>query len=271
MNIDTLFSYDRQIPYDMRLVSSRESEGVVVENLTFAMPSGLRRAAYRVRPVAPGRCPAVLYVHWYEPGDPTSRRSEFLEEARTMARRGCISLLVETIWSDDDFFIKRTQADDEKLSVQAAVELRRSLDFLLDDPQVDQQRVGFVGHDFGAMYGILMGCVDARPACYALLAGTARFSDWFLYYPRLEGAERERYIEQMTWLDPITHVGKLAPAALFFQFGDNDPHVPVERARALFEAACQPKQAAWYAAGHGLNEQAAQERMAWLGEKLALP
>jgi dienelactone hydrolase len=270
MNIETLFSYDRQVPYDLRLVSSQETDKVQVQNLTFAMPAGLRRAAYRVRPAAQGHYPGLLYVHWYEPGDPTSRRSEFLEEAREMARRGCISLLVETIWSDDDFFINRSQADDEKLSVQAAVELRRSLDFLLDDPQVDQQRVGFVGHDFGAMYGILMGCVDTRPACYALLAGTARFSDWFLYYPRLEQAERLQYIEQMTWLDPITHVSKLAPAKLFFQFGANDPHVPAERGQALFEAACQPKQAAWYEAGHGLNEQAAQERMAWLGKQLGL-
>jgi len=268
MDIDTLFSYDRQLPYDVRLIMSEEADGVQVQNLTFLMPSGLRRAAYLVRPLEHGHYPGLLYAHWYEPTSSTSNRTQFLSEARHMARHGHISLLVETLWTDPEWFYKRTQADDEKLSVQAAVELRRALDFLMDQPQVDQQRIGFVGHDFGAMYGILMGCVDARPTCYVLMAGTPRFSEWYLYYPRLAGPEREQYIATMTWLDPLTHVGKLAPAALFFQYAEHDPHVPVERAQALYNAACQPKHIAWYQAGHSLNEEASRDRMAWLAQQL---
>ena len=47
-------------------------------------------------------------------------------------------------------------------------------------------------------------------------------------------------------------------------------HVPQERASAFYKAAAEPKQIRWYDAGHGLNEEAAQDRVAWLSEQLGL-
>ena len=41
-------------------------------------------------------------------------------------------------------------------------------------------------------------------------------------------------------------------------------------AQRFFEAASEPKEIRWYDAGHFLNEQARQDRMAWLGERLGL-
>jgi fermentation-respiration switch protein FrsA (DUF1100 family) len=174
------------------------------------------------------------------------------------------------MWSDQDWFLKRTQNEDEEYSVRQVIELRRAMDLLLGHPGVDPSRFAYVGHDFGAMYGVLMGSVDPRPTCYALMAGTPRFPDWYLYYPELKGAARAAYIDQMRELDPITHVSKLSPAPLLFQFGREDHHVPEERARAFFGAAGEPKEMRWYDCGHGLNELAMTERLSWLGNQLKL-
>ena len=38
----------------------------------------------------------------------------------------------------------------------------------------------------------------------------------------------------------------------------------------FFEAASEPKEIRWYDAGHFLNDQAHQDRIAWLGERLGL-
>ena len=38
-----------------------------------------------------------------------------------MARGGAVCLLVETLWSDPDFFIKRTQEDDVQNSIEEVV------------------------------------------------------------------------------------------------------------------------------------------------------
>ena len=185
-----------------------------------------------------------------------------------MASKGAMSLLIETMWSDREWFLKRTQADDYPASIQQAIELRRAMDLLLSQPGADPSRFAYVGHDFGAMYGVLAGSVDARPTCYVLIAGTSRFPDWYLYYPKLEGFEREAFIKEMAPLNPIGRVGRLAPAPVLFQFGRNDPHVPVERVEAFFDAAREPKEMLWYDAGHGLNPQAGEERMGWIAGKI---
>ncbi len=187
-----------------------------------------------------------------------------------MAQRGVAALLVETMWSDRDWFIKRSQADDAPNSIRQVVELRQAIDLLLAQPGADPRRFAYVGHDFGAMYGVLMGSLDPRPACYALMAGTPRFPDWYLYYPPLEGQERAAFIDSMAPFDPIGHVAKLAPAPLLFQFGTDDPHVPVERGQAFYDAASEPKRIAWYDCGHELNEQATRDRETWLCEQLGV-
>ena len=265
------FEYDRDAPPDIREAGQRSEDGVLARNFTYLTPFGERRAAYLLRPdTGDEPLAAILYVHWYEPESPDSNRTQFVDEARRMAKRGAAALLIETMWSDRDWFIKRTQADDERNSVRQVVELRQAVDLLLAQPGVDAQRLGYIGHDFGAMYGVLMGSADPRPSCYALMAGTPRFPDWYLYYPRLEGAERAAYIERMAPLDPIAHIARLAPAPLLFQFGRDDPHVPQERGQAFYDAAHEPKQIRWYDCGHGLNTQATQERVAWLCEQLRL-
>ena len=264
------FDYDSGLPHDIRPAGSRTNDVSTTTEFTYATPYDRRRAAALVRPHGDGPFPATLYVHWYEPAAADSNRTQFLEEAEAMAARGAASLLIETIWSDRDWFLKRTQAEDRRMSIEQVVELRCVLDLLLDRPDIDAKRLAYVGHDFGAMYGVVLGSVDPRPACYVLMAGTPRFPDWFLYYPQLEGEARTSFEREMSDLDPIGRVPDLAPAPLLFQFGRSDPHVPVERAEAFFQAAADPMALIWYDAGHGLNEQAQADRMQWVARQLDL-
>jgi fermentation-respiration switch protein FrsA (DUF1100 family) len=74
----------------------------------------------------------------------------------------------------------------------------------------------------------------------------------------------------MATLDPIAHIGRAAPAALYFQNGLRDPGLPPPEAETLYQAACQPKQIHWYEAGHALNGRACQDRFTWLQEQLGL-
>jgi pimeloyl-ACP methyl ester carboxylesterase len=168
-----------------------------------------------------------------------------------MARAGTVCLLVETLWSDIDFFVKRTQEDDLRNSMEEVVNLRRAMDLLLSQPNIAPQRFAYVGHDFGGMYGVLAGSLDQRPTHYVVMASTPRCPDWYLYGPKLEGEARDGFIRQMSEIDPIAHVPNLAPAEVFFQFGTDDFHVPKERAEEFFAAAKDPKEMKWYQAGHG--------------------
>jgi dienelactone hydrolase len=268
--VDSQFEYERSVPFGIRPAGTQEQADSTQSELTYLASESQRRAASLVRPVGEGPFPAVLYVHWYETEACDSNRTQFLEEAKQMAAKGVLSLLIETMWSDREWFLKRTQAEDYDASIQQVIELRRAMDLLLSQPGVDTDRFAYVGHDFGAMYGVLAGSVDQRPSHYVLMAGTPRFSDWFLYYPQLEGEERDDFIQQMKSLDPIERVSTLSPAPILFQFGSNDLHVPVERADAFSLASGAPKTDLRYDVGHSLSAQAQSDRMAWLSEQLCL-
>jgi dienelactone hydrolase len=262
--------YPKLASSDVRVVVKRTQDGLERQLLVFQTPFGYRRVAQMYRPESGESLAAILYVHWYEPESPDSNRGQFEEEAKDLARRGAVCLLVETLWSDVDFFHKRTQVDDAQNSVEEVINQRRFMDFLLSQPGIDPKRFAYVGHDFGGMYGVLTGALDKRPTHYVIMAATPRFPDWYLYLPRLEGEPREGFIKQMQEIDPITHVPGLSNAPIFFQFGDNDPHVPVERADEFFAAANGPKEMKVYHAGHALNEAAASDRRAWLKNNLQI-
>ena len=263
-------NYQRFEPKDIRLLGSQADDGIESQLLVMQTPFGYRRVMEMIRPEGDGPFAAILYVHWYEPQAQDSNRSQFVEEAREMARSGAVCLLIETLWSDPDFFLKRTQADDVQNSLDEVVNLRRAMDFLLSQPGVDAERFGYVGHDFGGMYGVLAGSLDQRATHYIIMAAAPHFPDWYLYLPKLEGQAREAFIRQMSEIDPIVHVPNLAPASVLFQFGTDDPHVPKERAELFFASADEPKEIKWYEAGHGLNEKATGERKVWLKDKLGL-
>jgi dienelactone hydrolase len=255
---------------DVRVLVKRVQDGLESQLLVIQTPFGYRRVAEMFRPQGDASLAAILYVHWYEPESINSHRTQFEEEAKEMARAGAVCLSIETLWSDRDFFLKRTQEDDMQNSMEEVANIRRVMDLLLSRPGVDPQRFAYVGHDFGGMYGVLAGSLDQRPTQYVVMASTPRFPDWYLYLPRLEGEARESFIRQMSEIDPIAHIPNLSPAHVFFQFAIDDFHVPKERAEEFFAAAKEPREMKWYEAGHGLNEEATKDRKAWLKQKLGL-
>jgi dienelactone hydrolase len=255
---------------EVRILAKRVQDGLESQLLVIQTPFGYRRVAEMFRPEGELPLAAILYVHWYEPESIDSHRTQFEEEAKELARGGAVCLSVETLWSDRDFFLKRTQEDDMRNSMEEVVNIRRAMDLLLSQSNVDPKRFAYVGHDFGGMYGILAGSLDQRPMHYVVMASTPRFPDWYLYLPKLEGEGRESFIRQMSEIDPIAHVPNLSPANVFFQFANDDFHVPKQRAEEFFAAAKDPKEMKWYEAGHGLNDEATKDRKSWLQQKLGL-
>ena len=115
--MQNILEYQKLIPGDIRLVRRRIQEELENQLLILQTQFGVRRVAELFLPRTEPPHAAILYIHWYEPSSPDSNRSQFVEEAREMARSGATCLLIETLWSDPDFFIKRTQAEDIRNSI----------------------------------------------------------------------------------------------------------------------------------------------------------
>lgn len=63
MTTASLFDYNRDAALDIREAGTRQKDGVIVRNMTYASPFNRRRAAYLVSPEGEGPFPAILYVH----------------------------------------------------------------------------------------------------------------------------------------------------------------------------------------------------------------
>jgi cephalosporin-C deacetylase-like acetyl esterase len=268
------FDFERGGAYEFQRVGlEKRPGGIVIEDVTFPNLSGGRTAAYLVTPPGRGAHPAALFVHWYESEAKNSNRTQFLEEAVELAHHGLLSLLVETPWSDPQWYAKRDVSKDFDNSVLEVKELRRVISILLSihGREIDTKRLALVGHDFGAMYGILAASADQRVSVIALQAFTSSFSDWFLYNQRALSPEaRQAVIDKLAPLDPIKYLPNLGSAPVLLQFSNKDFYVPREKADAIASAVTGPKQVLFYDAGHGLNEQASKDRVAWLRKMLAL-
>lgn len=257
----SIFDYDSTLPIEIETISN-----VSIQDIRFSSPTGNKIEAYWVSPPGSGPFPAVLYVHWYESHSIISNRSEFLSEAVAMANDGFASLLISTIWSETTWYRRRSIHDDFAQSIKQVVDLRRAVDVLASRSGVDTNRLGYVGHDFGGMYGAVMAAFDKRIKTYVLMASTISFNDWYLYGDPLQGDELEAYKADMAQLDPSKFISQ-APS-VFFQFAKDDFYVPEEKALVFFEAASEPKKMESYVAGHDLDDRARHDRVHWLKEQL---
>jgi len=281
----SLFKYDVHQPFDVQPAAppAEHAGGVTVHDTSFAAGAG-RVAAYLVEPPPSAEPPyaGVLWVHWFEPEARSSNRTQFLEEAVALARHGVVSLLPDGFWSttparwaENPRYGWKTEVEhDRALCARQVIELRRALDLLAARSDIDEKRLAFVGHDFGAMYGAMAAGLESRLKGCVLMAGTFTFGDWFLFGKKLDDAAQRAYIEAMDPLAPVHFVKQAAPARLLFQFAHADVYVPERSASIFYEAASEPKEILWYEAAHDLDDMrkdSRRDRTRWLRALLGLP
>lgn len=187
---------------------------------------------------------ALLYLHWFDEA-PNANRTQFLDEARAMAREGVVSLLPQLSFPWDtpptDTTSDMGRIEAERASLSDAYAILSATD------GVDAERIALVGHDFGAMHGMnLLGDVQLSGAVF--IAPTPRWSDWFLPFWEIR-SDRYDYMRALAPVDPITTVAR-ADCPLLFQFGERDHYIATMTAQELFRAAPDPKRLIAYDCGH---------------------
>ena len=92
------------------------------------------------------------------------------------ARAGVVSMLTDAPARGDGVIseINQTKLDDsQRFQADVVVSLRMALDHLLQQKGVAPDRIGFVGHSYGAVAGGVLAGVEPRIRAYVLLGGLA--------------------------------------------------------------------------------------------------
>ena len=254
-----MFNYDQTKPLDVKETASEKRGDVTVKTISYSSPVTAKPiGAYLVVPAGDGPFSAVEYVHWYDPSQPNSNKTEFLDEAVMMAQKYSVeSILVDTMWSDPDWYDKgRTLASDYDDAIRQVIELRHGLDVLLAQPNVDASRVAYVGHDFGAMYGALLSGVDHRARAYVFIAGASDFNNWMLFGVDDNTPGLAAYKAKMETIAPTVYVALTTPSAIYFQDGTQDNYTPQSDMDAFLAAANEPKDIKMYKSDHAMASDA---------------
>lgn len=274
--LESLLAYDPALPLQVQVLHREHRRGAWIEDIRFRGADGVRPVlATVVRPTqVNGPYAGIVWGHWYEPAASNSNRSQFVDEAAALARRGVVSVMPDTLWSDLDWFFVRSWRDDFSSTVEQARDFRRTIDVLLAQSGVDPARVAFVGHDFSGMHAALISAVESRVKAYVIIGAVARWSDWFLFGAAdgvPQGAELDAYLSQLAVIDPIRTIA-LQSAPVMFQFGEDDFFTPRDNFIAFY-AAGAPKttRITSYETDHPLDLPIVRhDRDHWLAEQLGL-
>lgn len=275
----SVFDYDQEAPLAIKELSSKTDHGVIVSDITFASPRGGRVPAWIVEPSGRGLLGAIIFMHMGG-----SDRNEFLAEARALAHRGMLSILIDAPYLRPDppptlKEDRRARAEsDLDIYTTLVIDLRRAIDLLIERPDVDPSRIGYVGHSLGAAWGSALAGFEHRIRAYVFIAGSShpgRISgkDWYSKTMQtVVGDQPEQtahYEAVISTMSPHQFLPLAAPESILFQFGLNDEKVSRDRAEEMTRDAGSSHEVRWYETDHDFEHaQATADRIAWLSSRL---
>jgi pimeloyl-ACP methyl ester carboxylesterase len=203
--------------------------------------------AYVVEPGEGSPRAGILFLHWL--GDHRSDRTQFLSEANEYAALGVRSVMPA---GHLPWVTGPTDAPTDIANIELEQRrLRAALDGLAAGLPKGAP-IALVGHDFGAMHGLLLAARNPRRFKAAvLIAATPRWGDWFLRFWKLE-VDRFDYLGALAPLDPIEAARGLQANALW-QFSERDYFIAPMSAVELARAAPGETAIEWYTADHAMR------------------
>ena len=259
---DDVYAYDASEPLAREDVGRANRDyPIAIHDVSF--DGGNERVpAFLLLPPGKGPYPAVIYLHG-QGGD----RVEMLYLASWLAGRGAVALTVESPYSPNRAIdlgrgVEGLRRERDR-TVQGVVELRRAVDFLQSLPQVDDERIGFVGYSAGARTGAILAGVEHRIKAFVFMSGgETSVQDFLDVLPESQHAEVRPLLEDT---DGLEYIARASPSKLLFQAGRRDQVVPRDALETLIAAASEPKEVRWYDAGHTLGVGKAQrDQLDWL-------
>jgi hypothetical protein len=265
-----LFSYNAGADYKISEDSAFYKNNILVRGISFLScnPVHGRIRAYLVMPSSQPPYAGIIYFHWL--GHPNGNRNEFLDEAVEMADHSVISILIQGYfpWTEPPVSGEK----DMQQVVDQTIDLRRAIDILLMQPGIESERIAFVGHDYGAMFGSIMAGIDKRMKACVLVTGMGNFGDWSLkYWKKPSESGTENYRNSLKPVDPVGYISNASPATLFFQFANKDIYITRETALQFYNAASEPKLVKWYDTEHEMMiPEVRKDRVEWVIKQLGI-
>lgn len=260
------FGYDASAPlgYVDRGRINQPAYPIAIHDVSFHS-GNLQIDGFLLLPPGKGPRPAVIFVHGAG-GD----RRELLAQAAWLAARNVVTLTITepstssppAQTTTEAAFVR--QVRDEQ--VRDIVTVRRAVDVLQSLPEVDAQRIGYLGWSAGAKTGAFLAASDRRVKALVLLsAGAAPLAEFVANAPpTLQSSVRQI----LGSVDPIHYIAAAKPGSVLLEDGTKDEVVPHSALLNIVHAAPSGTTVHWYKAQHALDNAAYHDAFVWLAGKL---
>lgn len=267
-----LFAYNVDAPLNLSTAVESTNDGVEVSTISFSSPDGGSVSGLLFDPVTRSSLrPGIVLMH----GMPGNAR-QMANEAQLLAQHGAVVIAIDAPFARRGGPPVRWTPDDRDEQVQLIKELQRAVDVLRTRPNVDDDRIAYLGISYGGAMGALLVGIERRLKGAVLVVGDGGLVSHFTGPEDLNAlgslscATRASWFRAMAPIEPIRFLPLAPPTALLLQNGRLDNLVPAADAQALHDAAPEPRTLRWYDAGHGLNQDARLDRHEWLHQQIGL-
>jgi predicted esterase len=255
-----LFDYEKSLDPDLKIVGTKDTANATIYDILYTSVNGLKVTAYMVIPKKKqAQHPAVIFLHG-EGQDKTV----FLNEALHMAIESFVSLVIDAPPARPNgyrmnYLNYSEPKKDFAVYRQTAIDVRRGIDILEQNPLVDRFRISFVGFDKGSWTGALLSGVENRISCYVLMGCSpcqtcdlknSNEPSMVKIRSSLTPEQINQYELQMRYLNPVNYLGNRFDSRVFFQFAEADPSVSEEMSDLAFKTAGEPKLEKYYTSTH---------------------
>ena len=245
--LDLAFGYDRDLPFEATREVGQAAETLNIERFEITSRNDQRVPGLLLYdPRHEGPRPLILVGH---PGTLDKAADYVLWPAQQWVSRGAICATIDQAGHGDRALKPVTMNDFTSYpmrrldqSLQTVVDWMRTLDWLITQPEVDAERVGFVGFSMGGMRGAPFVGLDDRvkAASFCISGGTtlmretdsaatslaARLSDPGVYAPMTEG----RAVQVVA--------------------GEFDDLITPEATQRFYDLLAEPREIVWIPCGH---------------------
>ncbi|MEW5946189.1 MAG: alpha/beta hydrolase [bacterium] len=263
--VETLFDYDRDLPMNLREEKVEETGDYTKYHVSFR--SRHERVAQAILAL-PARGSPPHPVLMFQHGINDNKDNMFEKYGVELIRGGYAVFIMDGELhgeraTDVSRELVRYPVTFRDVFVQTVVDLRRAVDYLKGRGDLDAGRLGYIGYSLGSFEGTVFASLDKRVKAVALVV-CGSFENTFAPLKMMPG-----YRETALIMDGRGYIGRISPRPLLMVNGEDDVLIPPESAKALFEAAGEPKKLVMLPAGHtipaGLLVPALLE---WMGNNL---
>lgn len=246
------YEYDRALPLEVEVSASATEDGVRRERLTYQSTAGMRvTAEFRVLDEAtPQARPAAILLHG---GGALGKDAPSMTSyADLLARAGFAVLSIDMLhYGERSDGLLEVFSNPDKVArlygsgapyldfvIQTVKDVRRGVDFLVQERAADPEKLMLAGMSRGAVMATISGAVEKRFAAVALLYGGHA----------LTGLPETHLAPAC----PANYVGRLAPRPTLFINGNQDTVFEKNDAvLPLMALAGASSESVWLDTGHG--------------------